>query len=87
MYTNLGLAFRHGRCPIVQAKHNEPTCRLCTGFSSGGGPTKEHARTQGKIGSAGGEEEKEEEGAAAMRKSDSIFMHFSQTKKVIIKII
>ena len=86
MYTNLGLAFRHGRCPIVQAKHNEPTCRLCTGFSCGGGPTKEHARTQGKIGSAGSEEE-EEEGAAAMRKFDSIFMHYSQTKKVIIKII
>ena len=33
------------------------------------------------------DEEEEEEGAAAMRNSSNIFMHFSQTKKVIIKII
>jgi len=33
------------------------------------------------------EEEEEEEGAAAMRNSSNIYMHFSQTRKIIIKII
>jgi len=31
--------------------------------------------------------EEEEEGAAAMGNSHDIFMHFSQTRKIIIKVI
>jgi len=71
--------FRHGRRPLLQTKHNDPPCRLRTGFSFGpppaGGATaptrssSQRSRVRKEEEGLGAGLEEEEEGAAAARKT------------------
>ena len=72
----------------LQAKHNEPTCCLhrVLLWQRTNKRAMNAMKKRGR-GCGSEDEEEEEEGAAAMRNSSNIFMHFSQTRKIIIKII